>query len=88
MEPTADISVLLAKVRIPTLIADSTDHSAQITETIVDGDPKSITISNQPRGNETKVSQLKGRNLQSLGLKCVFIIIALINLFKIAHQTR
>ncbi|KZP32264.1 polyubiquitin-tagged protein recognition complex, Npl4 component [Athelia psychrophila] len=53
MAPTADISELLAK----------------ILETTVDGDPASITISNQPRGNETKASQLKRRNLESLGLK-------------------
>ncbi|KAF8845303.1 polyubiquitin-tagged protein recognition complex, Npl4 component [Paxillus ammoniavirescens] len=32
-------------------------------------DPSSITISDQPRGNETPVNRLKGRNLQSLGLK-------------------
>ncbi|KAF9243896.1 NPL4 family-domain-containing protein [Melanogaster broomeanus] len=32
-------------------------------------DPSSITISNQPRGNETPATRLKGRNLQSLGLK-------------------
>ncbi|KAF7975749.1 hypothetical protein HWV62_8533 [Athelia sp. TMB] len=51
--PTADVSELVAK----------------IVDTTVDADPKSITISNQPRGNETKISQLKGRNLQTLGLK-------------------
>ncbi|KAG8220005.1 NPL4 family-domain-containing protein [Butyriboletus roseoflavus] len=32
-------------------------------------DPASITISNQPRGNESLVTRLTGRNLQSLGLK-------------------
>lgn len=32
-------------------------------------DPASITISNQPRGNETLATRLTGRNLQSLGLK-------------------
>lgn len=34
-------------------------------------DPASLTISNQPRGNETLVTRLTGRTLQSLGLKCV-----------------
>ncbi|KAH7924017.1 polyubiquitin-tagged protein recognition complex, Npl4 component [Leucogyrophana mollusca] len=51
--PTADISELVNK----------------ILETTVDADSSSITISNQPRGNETKVSKLKGRTLQALGLK-------------------
>ncbi|KAF8559307.1 polyubiquitin-tagged protein recognition complex, Npl4 component [Imleria badia] len=32
-------------------------------------DPASITISNQPRGNETLATRLAGRDLQSLGLK-------------------
>ncbi|KAJ6604270.1 NPL4 family-domain-containing protein [Mycena vulgaris] len=50
--PTADISELLAK----------------ILETAPDADPSSLTISNQPRGNEAKFSSLKGRSLQSLGL--------------------
>lgn len=43
----------------------------QILETTVDADPASITISNKPRGNETPVSTLKGRNLQDLGLRSV-----------------
>ncbi|OAX44852.1 polyubiquitin-tagged protein recognition complex, Npl4 component [Rhizopogon vinicolor AM-OR11-026] len=51
--PTADISVLVNK----------------ILETTVDADPASITVSDKPRGNETLVSTLKGRNLQILGLK-------------------
>ncbi|KAG1801358.1 NPL4 family-domain-containing protein [Suillus plorans] len=50
---TADISVLVNK----------------ILETTVDADPVSLTVSDQPRGNETLVSTLKGRNLQTLGLK-------------------
>lgn len=41
----------------------------KILETTQGADPSSITISNQPRGNETPVSRLKGRTLQSLGLK-------------------
>ncbi|KAG1716336.1 hypothetical protein ID866_820 [Astraeus odoratus] len=41
----------------------------KIVETTIDADPSSITISNQPRGNETPVSRLKGRTLRSLGLK-------------------
>ncbi|KDQ54810.1 hypothetical protein JAAARDRAFT_160013 [Jaapia argillacea MUCL 33604] len=51
LQPTADISELAAK----------------ILETASDPDPSSLTISNQPRGNEIKVSTLKGRNLKNLG---------------------
>ncbi|KIM67089.1 hypothetical protein SCLCIDRAFT_1210569 [Scleroderma citrinum Foug A] len=53
LNPRDDVSKLLSK----------------ILETTLDADPSSITISNQPRGNETLVSRLKGRTLQSLGLK-------------------
>ncbi|KAJ7814155.1 NPL4 family-domain-containing protein [Mycena olivaceomarginata] len=53
LAPTADISELLAKV----------------LETAPDADPSSFTISNQPRGNEALFSSLKGRSLESLGLK-------------------
>ncbi|KAI0639037.1 polyubiquitin-tagged protein recognition complex Npl4 component [Trametes polyzona] len=53
LQPTADVSELLTK----------------ILETAVDADPSSVTISNQPRGNEVLVSTLKGQKLQSLGLK-------------------
>ncbi|KAF7339992.1 hypothetical protein MVEN_01916900 [Mycena venus] len=53
LAPTADISELLAK----------------IVETAPDADPSSFTISNQPRGNEANFSSLKGRSLESLGLK-------------------
>ncbi|KAI0336196.1 polyubiquitin-tagged protein recognition complex Npl4 component [Cubamyces sp. BRFM 1775] len=52
-QPTADISELLSKV----------------LETSPDADPSTVTISNQPRGNEVPVSTLEGRNLQALGLK-------------------
>ncbi|CDO72743.1 hypothetical protein BN946_scf184990.g26 [Trametes cinnabarina] len=52
-QPTADISELLAK----------------ILETAENADPSTVTISNQPRGNEVLISTLKGRNLQSLGFK-------------------
>lgn len=52
LAPTADISELLAK----------------ILETAPDADPLTLTISNQPRGNEADFSSLKGRSLQSLGL--------------------
>ncbi|KAI0768630.1 polyubiquitin-tagged protein recognition complex Npl4 component [Trametes elegans] len=52
-QPTSDISELLAKV----------------VETSPNADPSTITISNQPRGNEVLVSTLTGRNLQSLGFK-------------------
>lgn len=53
LNPKDDVSKLLSK----------------ILESTLDADPSSITISNQPRGNETPVSLLKGRTLQSLGLK-------------------
>ncbi|THH08842.1 hypothetical protein EW146_g8863 [Bondarzewia mesenterica] len=53
VQPTTDISELVAK----------------IFETTVDADASSLAISNQPRGNEVLVSTLKGRNMQSLGLK-------------------
>ncbi|KAJ7169498.1 NPL4 family-domain-containing protein [Mycena filopes] len=52
LAPTADISELLAK----------------ILETAPDADPSTLTISNQPRGNEANFSTLTGRSLQSLGL--------------------
>ncbi|EIW64969.1 polyubiquitin-tagged protein recognition complex Npl4 component [Trametes versicolor FP-101664 SS1] len=52
-QPTANISELLAK----------------ILETAPDADSSTITISNQPRGNEVLISTLSGQNLQSLGLK-------------------
>ncbi|KAG2023596.1 NPL4 [Coprinopsis cinerea AmutBmut pab1-1] len=52
MEPTSDVSELLAK----------------ILESSPDADPETVTISNQPRGNEALVSTLKGRTLQNLGL--------------------
>ncbi|KAI0374534.1 polyubiquitin-tagged protein recognition complex Npl4 component [Pilatotrama ljubarskyi] len=52
-QPTADISELVSK----------------IVETAPDADPSTITISNQPRGNEVLASTLAGRNMQALGLK-------------------
>ncbi|KAG6814021.1 hypothetical protein H0H92_003871 [Tricholoma furcatifolium] len=39
-----------------------------ILETTSDADISSFTISNQPRGNEVKFANLKGRNLKTLGL--------------------
>ncbi|KAI0344127.1 polyubiquitin-tagged protein recognition complex, Npl4 component [Trametopsis cervina] len=53
LEPNADISELVAK----------------ILETTTDADADTIAISNQPRGNETLVSTLRNRTLQSLGIK-------------------
>ncbi|KAJ7275414.1 NPL4 family-domain-containing protein [Mycena haematopus] len=53
LAPTADISELLAK----------------ILETAINADPSTFTISNQPRGNEAQFLSLKGRSLDSLGLK-------------------
>ncbi|KAF5384003.1 hypothetical protein D9757_006992 [Collybiopsis confluens] len=52
LDPGADVTVLLQK----------------ILETSVNPDEGSITISNQPRGGETKLSSLKGRSLKTLGL--------------------
>ncbi|KAG6817620.1 hypothetical protein H0H87_006248 [Tephrocybe sp. NHM501043] len=52
IQPTADISELLAK----------------IIETTSDADITSFTISNQPRGNEVNFAGLKGRTLKNLGL--------------------
>ncbi|KAI0690709.1 polyubiquitin-tagged protein recognition complex Npl4 component [Cytidiella melzeri] len=52
LEPSADISELVAK----------------ILETTTDADTDTLAISNQPRGNETLVSALKNRTLQSLGI--------------------
>ncbi|KAF9056688.1 NPL4 family-domain-containing protein [Panaeolus papilionaceus] len=52
VQPTDDISVLYNK----------------IIETSTNPDPSTITISNQTRGNEVKISSLKGRTLKNLGL--------------------
>ncbi|GLB36468.1 putative NPL4 family, putative zinc binding region [Lyophyllum shimeji] len=52
LAPSANISELLAK----------------ILETTTDADPSTLTISNQPRGNEVRISELEGRTLQNLGL--------------------
>ncbi|PPQ92667.1 hypothetical protein CVT25_013974 [Psilocybe cyanescens] len=52
LSPDDDISKLLEK----------------ILETSIDPDISSITISNQPRGNEVKISSLKGQTLRKLGL--------------------
>ena len=46
-------------------------HIHKILETAPTADPNTVTISNQPRGNEVPVTTLTGRTLQSLGLKCV-----------------
>ncbi|KAF8446167.1 NPL4 family-domain-containing protein [Boletus edulis BED1] len=54
LEPSDDIRLLVEKI---------------IQTASKNVDPASITISNQPRGNETLVTRLTGRNLQSLGLK-------------------
>ncbi|KAF7319984.1 MPN domain-containing protein [Mycena kentingensis (nom. inval.)] len=42
---------------------------AKIQEAAPDADPATLTISNQPRGNEKAFSELKGQTLQSLGLR-------------------
>ncbi|TFK30391.1 polyubiquitin-tagged protein recognition complex, Npl4 component [Coprinopsis marcescibilis] len=51
-EPTSPVSDLLAK----------------ILESSPEADPTTVTISNQPRGNEALVSSLRGRTIQNLGL--------------------
>lgn len=43
--------------------------AAKILETTTDADPKSVQVSSQPRGGETLLHTLKGRNLKTLGLK-------------------
>jgi nuclear protein localization family protein 4 len=48
----------------------------QMLETTVDADPASLAISNQPRGNETLVSTLAGRDLKSLGLRWEWVALA------------
>ncbi|KAL9715822.1 nuclear protein localization protein 4 [Leucoagaricus gongylophorus] len=49
------------------------DHASVLQEkflsTAPDADPASITISNQPRGNEFKLALLRDRTLSDLGLK-------------------
>ncbi|EKM60763.1 uncharacterized protein PHACADRAFT_246881 [Phanerochaete carnosa HHB-10118-sp] len=49
--------------------ADIADLVSKILEIAQDADPNALTISNQPRGNEVLVSTLKGRSLESLGIK-------------------
>lgn len=44
----------------------------QVLETAPDADISTITISNQPRGDEVHLTSLKGRTLKGLGLKWVF----------------
>ncbi|KAK0465250.1 NPL4 family-domain-containing protein [Desarmillaria tabescens] len=51
-QPTADITELLNK----------------ILETSSDADPQTITVSNQPRGNDVPILTLKGRTLKNIGL--------------------
>ncbi|KAJ3980164.1 NPL4 family-domain-containing protein [Lentinula detonsa] len=55
LDSNADALVLLRKI---------SEHSPNIDE-------DTVTISNQPRGAETKLSSLKGRTLKSLGLRFV-----------------
>ena len=44
----------------------------QVLETAPDADISTVTISNQPRGNEVHLTSLKGRTLRGMGLKWVF----------------
>ncbi|KAJ8474487.1 hypothetical protein ONZ45_g15930 [Pleurotus djamor] len=52
LQPSSDISELLSR----------------IVETAVNPDISTITISNQPRGNEQPISSLRGRSLREIGL--------------------
>lgn len=76
--PAADVSELVQKVRAAYLFHKSLlIFYSQIVESIKpDADPSTITISNQPRGGETKVTTLKGKDLKTLGIKCVIHHIA------------
>lgn len=47
---------------------DVNELMTKILETANDVDPSTVTISNQPRGNEVKLITLAGRTLKSLGL--------------------
>lgn len=46
--------------------------ASQILSTAINPDVSTMTISNQPRGNEVKISSLEGRTIRNLGLKYVF----------------
>ncbi len=78
LSPTADISQLVEKVCAATVACKITSHYvSQIIESIKpDADPLTITISNQPRGGEMKITTLKGKDLKSLGIKYVIYRIA------------
>ncbi|KAL4261695.1 Nuclear protein localization protein 4 [Pleurotus pulmonarius] len=49
--------------------ADISDLVSKILETAPNADAATLTMSNQPRGGEQNVSNIRGRTLQSLGLK-------------------
>ncbi|KAI0793281.1 NPL4 family-domain-containing protein [Abortiporus biennis] len=49
--------------------ASISDLTAKILETTINADPSTLSISNQPRGNEVAVSTLEGQSLAALGLK-------------------
>ena len=53
----------------PSVVRKPVGTFRQILGTTVDADPASLAISNQPRGNETLVSTLTGRDLKNLGLR-------------------
>lgn len=71
LQPSSDISELISKVRgdYGKPNGNHSSHNLKILETAPNADPASITISNQPRGNEAQVSTLRGRTLQNLGLQ-------------------
>ena len=72
IQPESDISELLKKVGKLTSESIKFDvFSLQILETAINPDASTVTISNQPRGNEIKVSSLQGRTIRNLGLKYV-----------------
>ncbi|KXN83623.1 Nuclear protein localization protein 4, partial [Leucoagaricus sp. SymC.cos] len=59
LQPSDDVSLLTHS----TLLSAS-----KILSTTTNADPSSITVSNQPRGNEIEIERLKGRSLKNLGL--------------------
>ncbi|KAK2462019.1 hypothetical protein APHAL10511_006482 [Amanita phalloides] len=48
--------------------SDASQLLEKVLETARDVDPSTVTISNQPRGNEVQLMSLKGRTLKGLGL--------------------
>ena len=75
MQPNDDIGVLIQKVRIHRVLAIGTDVFVQIIENTENPDPTTITISNQPKGNEKRAADFVGQSLKKLGLRCVILFV-------------